>query len=132
MRTTSFKARTAGLVLAGAVGTAVLSAGVANAEPAGCSSGVSGSTSASGLLTAHGYGPCKVAVTRTLRVEIKQAIGGQPDPLLAGNNQYASTTLYSVYVSSCDGGQTNYYYGRAFFTSNATYHDSPSTRQTTC
>ena len=130
--TTTRSARRAATVLAIGLAAAVVPAGAASAEPAGCSSAVSGSTSSIGLLQATATGSCAGAVTRTLRVEIKQAIPGQPDPLLAANSQTATTTSYRVSVSSCDNGKRSYYYGRGFFTSNSTYHDTASTLQTTC
>lgn len=111
---------------------AVVPSGVASAEPAGCSSAVSGSTSSIGLLQATATGSCSGSATRTLRVETKQDISFQPDPLLSANSQTATTTRYSVPTSSCDHGRRAYYYGRGFFTSNTTYHDPASTLQTTC
>lgn len=118
-------------MLLGSLG-AVVPTVAAWAEPAGCSSSVSGSTSSTGLLQATANGSCAGNASRTLRVEIKQDLSAQPDPLLAANSDYHYGRTYSASVSSCDHGRTAYYYGRGFFTSNSTYHDTAHTRQTTC
>lgn len=120
------------LVAFGVLGGIVVPAAVAWAEPVGCSSRVTGGTSSTGLLYADGYGSCAGSATRELRVEIKQAISGQPDPLLATGNDYRTSTSYHAHTSSCDSGQTKYYYGRAFFTTASTYHDTATTLQHTC
>lgn len=124
--------RILGAVLAVGVITAVAPAIAAYAEPAGCTSSVSGSTSNTGLLRADGKGSCSGSATRTLRVEIKQAIPQQTDPLLAAASDYGTKTSYAKSVTSCDNGKTAYYYGRAFFTTNTTIHDTATTRHTTC
>jgi hypothetical protein len=124
--------RRAATVLAIGVAAAVVPATAASAEPAGCSSAVSGSTSSIGLLQATATGSCSGSATRTLRVEIKHDLNLQPDALVAANSQTATTTSYRVSVSSCDHGNRGYYYGRGFFTTNSTYHDTAHTLQTTC
>lgn len=131
MNTNITRKAAAGALALGIVG-AVVPAAAAWAEPAGCTSSVTGSTSSTGLLRADGRGTCSGSATRTLRVEIKQDIPLQTDPLLAAATDYGTKTSYAKSVTSCDGGRTANYYGRAFFTTNTTYHDTASTRQTTC
>lgn len=128
------KRRTVGALAAVGVmtGVVVIPAAVAWAEPAGCSSRVTGYTSSIGQLVADGYGSCNGSATRTLRTEIKRAISGSPDPLLAATSDTHTGTSYHSHTTSCDHGLTEYYYGRAFFTLNSTYHDTATTRQTTC
>jgi len=130
--TTTRSARRAATVLAIGLAAAVVPAGAASAEPAGCSSAVSGSTSSIGLLQATATGSCSGSATRSLRVEIKQDLSGQPDPLLSANSDTGTKTSYRASTSSCDHGRRSYYYGRGFFTSNSTYHDTAHTLQTTC
>lgn len=126
------KRRTAGWAVGLVAAASLLGAAQAHAEPSGCSSNVSGSTSSIGQLRATATGSCTGSATRTLRVEIKQDIKFQSDPVLAANSQVATTTKYSVPTASCDGGQTAVYYGVGFFTSSPTYHETPHTTQHTC
>jgi hypothetical protein len=118
--------------IAAAAAVLLISALSASAEPPGCSSSVVGSTSSLGLLQATASGSCAGTATRTLRVEIKQDITLQTDPLVAANSQTATAKSYRVAVSSCDHGKTATYYGRGFFTSQSTFHDTAHTRQHTC
>lgn len=104
----------------------------ASADPPNCSASVVGSTSSLGVLKATASGSCSATATRTLRVEIKQDISFQPDPLVAANSQTATARTYKVSVSSCDHGNTAKYYGRGFFTSGSDYHDTAHTTQHTC
>lgn len=69
-------------------------------------------------------GSCNASQTRSLRVEIKRDVSFSPDALVAANTQTATSTSYYVQVRSCGNGSTATYYGRGFFTTNTTYHDS--------
>lgn len=120
------------LTTVGMAGAIIVPVVAAWAEPAGCSSRVSGYTTSNGKLVADGYGDCNGRATRTLRTEIKQSLGSRPDPLVAANEDRHYGRSYHSHVETCDNGKTAYYYGRAFFTINSTYHDTETTRQTTC
>jgi hypothetical protein len=116
-------ALTAGTVLAAGMGIGFATS--AFADPAGCTiPQPSIALSGTGLMTAHTQASCSAKATRTLRVEIKHDEAITPDVLVAANTQQANATAYSVSVSSCDNGNTATYYGRGFFTTNTTYHDS--------
>jgi hypothetical protein len=94
------------------------------ADPAGCGGSGDISVNGAGLMTATAEAGCSVRQTRTLRVEIKHDLSFQPDSLVAANTQTATTQSYYVQVKSCDSGKTATYYGRGFFATNTTYHDS--------
>lgn len=121
-------------VLALAGGTAV--AAPALAEPSGCGhSSNFYATKASGnryLMTAESWGSCNTSAYRTLRVEIKQDLSGQPDPLVAANSDSRTGTSYYAVVSSCDNRNTRVYYGRGFYTQSATYIDTPHYSVSAC
>lgn len=126
--------RTFALLLTGGVaaGTVLVPPLAAWANPAGCNNTITGSTSSTGLLKATAGGTCSGVATRTMRAEIKQDIPARQDPLLAANEQNATTKNYSVTVTSCDNGNRATYYGRGFFTVSQTQRDTPHTVQTTC
>ena len=98
------------------------------AEPSGCTHsypqfwvvGVSGRYS----MHSWGDGSCSTNATRTFRVEIKHQISLQPDPLVSHSEDYDNNTYYAAQTDTCDHGKTAKYYGRSFFTSSPTYHDS--------
>jgi hypothetical protein len=77
-----------------------------------------------GFMTGTAEGSCNATQTRSLRVEIKRDVSFSPDALVAANTQTATTNSYYVQVRSCDSRKTATYYGRGFFTTNTTYHDS--------
>lgn len=79
-------------------------------------------------MTGTAEGSCNSSQTRSLRVEIKQDLSFSPDPLVAANTQTATTNSSYVQVRSCDNGKTATYYGRGFFTTTTTYHDSSHNR----
>jgi hypothetical protein len=116
--------------MASAVSAAALLVGglpvAATADPAGCGGSAVIGVSGTGLMGANGEAGCGAVVTRTWVIEIKQDIQGQPDPLVAKNSQQATTNSYFVRVTGCDHGKTARYYGRAYFTTNTTYHDTAS------
>lgn len=94
------------------------------ADPAGCGALGAISFDSGGLMTGTAEGSCNSSQTRSLRVEIKRDVSFSPDVLVAANTQTATTNSYYVQVYSCDNGRTATYYGRGFFTTNTTYHDS--------
>ncbi len=98
---------------------------VAFADPSGCSAStdqfyLQGNSS----LAAQGSGSCSSSANRNLQVEIKHDISFQTDPVVTHGNDVTTGTYYSVFVESCDNGNYATYYGRTFFTTNTTYHDS--------
>lgn len=106
---------------------------IAWSEPAGCTSkNVDFYVDSTGYMTNTGSGQCSAAATRTLRVEIKQDISFQPDPLVAANSDYGTKTQYYQTVGACDHGKTATYYGRTYFTSSPTYHDSTHYKKHVC
>lgn len=110
-------------VLAASLGVVVAQA--AFADPAGCKVATPSFTlNSTGHMTAKATASCSGSATRTLRVEIKHVEAITPDVLVAANEQDKTGTSYSVSVNSCDNGNTAKYYGRGFFTSTSTYHDS--------
>lgn len=99
--------------------------GSAWADPPGCTAATTSFTNTkSGYMTAVGTGRCTTSRARALRVEIKQDLFGRPDALVAANTDSGSKRKYDRSVSSCDNGDTNWYYGRTFFTSGDDYKDS--------
>lgn len=104
----------------------------AMAEPPGCSSREVGSTSSSGLLISNAYGTCSASITRVLESQVWQDISGGPDKLLAANGPQYTGTSYHTVAETCNGGKTLRYYGRAYFTTNETQHDSPHDIEHAC
>lgn len=103
----------------------VLPVAVAWADPSRCRADTTSfDISSIGQMRAQGEGNCAEDATRTLRVEIKHDINFRPDALVAANSQTSKGTYYNRVVSSCDNGNYATYYGRTFFTTNTTYHDS--------
>lgn len=103
----------------------ILPAIVAFADPAGCrvdttAFGINGQKS----MHAGGEASCSGSYGRTLRVEIKHDINFRPDALVAANTDSGTKSYYKAGVDSCDNGNYATYYGRTFFTTNTTYHDS--------
>jgi hypothetical protein len=94
------------------------------ADPAGCGALGVINIDTGGQMRGTAEGSCNASQTRSLRVEIKRDVSFSPDALVAANTQTATTTSYYVQVYSCDGGKTSDYYGRGYFTTNTTYHDS--------
>lgn len=90
------------------------------------------SISGTGLMTSRGTGTCTVALTRTFREEIKQDKSFQTDPLVAANSDNGTKTSYAATVTSCDNHNNATYYGRSFFTSATTYHDSGHIKAQVC
>jgi len=109
-----------------AVPTGLVLGGAAWADPAGCSAANGGITTLSnGELYTFGDGSCDTSAYRNLQVEIKHDITGRPDPAVDHSNDIGSYTYYATSVASCDNGwRTAKYYGRTFFRTNTTYHDS--------
>lgn len=102
-------------------------AAVANAEPSGCSHTTTATyTGPSNAMKINGDGSgyCDSTTTRNMRGEIKRDVSGLPDPLVAANEHSSSGHSHSVHVESCDGGRTDVYYARSFYTSSPTYIDS--------
>jgi len=83
-------------------------------------------------MTSSSTGSCGTSETRSFRIEIKHDLTLRPDPVTAANEQRRTSTSYSVSVSTCDHGVTASYYGRSFFTSSPTYHDSAHHYLHTC
>ena len=112
----------------GAASVAVIAFGglmaVAFADPPGCGAAGSISINGGGLMTGTAEGSCNTSQTRSLRVEIKHDVAFQTDPLVAANTQTSTSQGYYVQVNSCDNGNTATYYGRGYFTSYTTNHDS--------
>ncbi|MGI9149849.1 MAG: hypothetical protein ACR2IK_25445 [Chloroflexota bacterium] len=104
----------------------------AYADPPGCGALSVINVSSGGLMTATAEGSCNASQTRSLRVEIKHDESFAPDPLVAANTQTATSQSYYVQVSSCDHGNTATYYGRGYFTSYTTYHDSSHQKWHVC
>ena len=98
------------------------------AEPTGCSHDYPHFylTGASGryLMNAESSGNCTTYATRDFRVEIKHDIAFQPDPLVSHADDYSYDNYFYAHTQTCDNGNRAKYYGRSFFTSSATYHDS--------
>jgi hypothetical protein len=125
------------LVLAAALvlfGIAVPTA--AWAEPSGCSHDwpdfcTSGSAGFN-LMNAQSTGTCSTTATRTFRVEIKHVMGLWPDALVSHADDLEYGTRYGARTTTCDAGNSANYYGRSFYTSSATYHDSAHQHVETC
>jgi len=115
-----------------AAGAVMVPAATAWANPPGCDNWIAGGATSGGYLTARATGTCGTSETRDMRAEIKQDLNARPDGLVAAADQYATTKNYDKSVSSCDHGNRGYYYGRGFFTSNATYRDTAHTYHQTC
>ncbi|AGL17182.1 hypothetical protein [Actinoplanes sp. N902-109] len=115
------------LPAAAAVGSAAF------ADPSGCSAAITGFglTSASKLY-ANGEGRCSTSANRNLQIEIKQDLSLQPDPVALHSNDTGSKTYYAANPSGCDNGNNASYYGRAFFTTNTTYHDTSAHKYSVC
>ena len=107
-------------------------AAAAFADPPGCGALGAININSSGFMTGTAEGSCNTSQTRTLRVEIKHDISFRPDSLVAANSETATSQSYYVQVGSCDGGNTATYYGRGFFTSYTTYHDSSHQKWHVC
>jgi hypothetical protein len=98
------------------------------AEPTGCShtkpsfwlSGASGRY----LMNAQSTGTCSSYSVRTFRVEIKHDISFSPDPVVSHAEDSGNDRYFEADTHTCDAGDSGTYYGRSFFTQNATYHDS--------
>jgi hypothetical protein len=108
-----------------AIPAAGLVATAAWADPAGCST----RTASFGLqsnrtLAVLGEGSCNSVASRNLQVGIKQDISFAPDPVVTHSNDNNNASFFSVFAESCDNGRTASYYGRTFFTTNTTFHDS--------
>jgi hypothetical protein len=131
------RSRSAKLVVAGcllAVPAALVPAAIGWADPAGCSAGNAGISSLNdGQLATSGSGSCDTTAYRNLQVEIKHDLSLRPDPVVDHANDVGSFRIYAVGVQSCDNGlRTATYYGRTFFTTNTTYHDSSHRSLTVC
>ncbi|WP_431932491.1 hypothetical protein [Micromonospora sp. RP3T] len=123
------------IVLAGALlalPTAAIAGSAAFADPAGCSAATTSFGLSSGELRALGEGRCSTSANRNLQVGVKQDLSLQPDPVVTHTNDNGSKTYYSGVAQSCDSGNTSTYYGRTFFTTNTTYHDSSHKKLTVC
>lgn len=98
------------------------------AEPSGCTHGYPSfwvvPVSGRYLMHAYANGSCSTNATRTFRLEIKHQISLQPDPVVSHADDYDYNTFYEAETQTCDNGKTAKYYGRSFFTSSATYHDT--------
>jgi hypothetical protein len=98
------------------------------AEPAGCTHDYPAfwltNNSGRSLMHSSSSGVCDWFATRTFRIEIKQDIALAPDPVAAHAEDYDYDANYYASVQSCDQINNGTYYGRSFFTSSATYHDS--------
>lgn len=122
------------VMLAASGGVAV--AAPAYAEPAGCSHTtpsfwVSGS-SGNYQMHSDSSASCNTSSNRTFRVEIKQDIAFQPDPVAGADEDNWTGTSYYAYARTCDHGNNSVYYGNSFFTSSPTYHESPHYYVETC
>lgn len=115
-----------------AAGSIMVPAATAWANPPGCNNYIAGSATSGGYLTARATGRCGTSETRDMRAEIKQDLSGRPDGLVAGGDQYVTSQNFDKSISSCDHGNRGYYYGRGFFTANATYADTAHTYHQTC
>ncbi|PTA44017.1 hypothetical protein [Micromonospora sp. RP3T] len=116
-----------------AIPGAALTGMAAYADPSGCSASTTDFGLDSGKkLQATGEGLCSTSASRNLQVEIKQDLSLQPDPVVAHGNDSRTAKSYASTVVSCDNGNTATYYGRTFFTTNTTYHDSTHRRYTVC
>lgn len=95
------------------------------AEPVGCTSRNDDfHVDSVGFMTNEGSGTCAGVATRTLRSEIKQDLNNRPDALVSAGSYNYTGKSYFAYTGSCDRGKTATYYGRTFFTTSSTYHDS--------
>jgi hypothetical protein len=105
----------------------------AYADPAGCVAATTSFTQLAGrILFAGGEGDCTSVKSLTLQVEIKRDVSLLPDALVTSDNEYANGKQWSLPLSSCDHGKSGTYYGRTFFTTNTTYHDSAHRAYTAC
>lgn len=106
------------------------------AEPSGCTHDIPHFylTGASGryLMHASSTGNCSSFATRTFRVEIKHDIAFQPDPVVSHADDYDYNTYFEAHTQTCDSGNNAKYYGRSYFVSSATYHDSSHYNVDTC
>jgi hypothetical protein len=106
------------------------------AEPSGCSHDTpsfwTSGTAGFNLMNAQSTGTCSTVATRTFRVEIKHDISFAPDPLVSHADDYENGTRYGARTTTCDAGASATYYGRSFYTSSASYHDSSHQHVDTC
>lgn len=104
-----------------ALGFTPVIAGVAWADPAGCTKGTpSIDLGPSSELVAQGTGACGDAGTnRSFTVEIKWNKNNFPDPLVAKNADVGAKTQYGVTTVSCDGGNRRGYYAKAYYAETA-------------
>lgn len=103
------------------------------ADPSGCTAAITGfGLNSSKELHANGEGRCSTSANRNLQIEIKQDLSVQPDPVALHSNDVGNKTYYAADPAGCDNGNTASYYGRAFFTTNTTYHDTKPHKYTVC
>jgi len=119
------------LAFATALASGATLASSAQAEPAGCQDAASLSGTG-GVLSAIAGGACETKATRTLKVEIKWDKALSPDPLVDSAYTTTTSTTYSIGISTCDHGNTRSYYGRSYFTTNTTYHDTATQKIKAC
>ncbi len=108
-------------------------ASAVQADPSGCSAPLPTLTFDSGNnMTVKGTASCSATSTRTWRVEIKYQKTLSPDPTVGGSSYTAATRSYSRSYTTCDDGAAHPYYGRSFFSTNTTYHDSATQDKRSC
>lgn len=132
MRSSRAKLVVAGCLLA--IPAALVPAAVGWADPAGCGASNGGIESLSdGQLFTFGAGTCDTTAYGNLQVEIKHDLTLRPDPVVDHANDIGSFRIYATSTASCDNGwRTATYYGRTFFTTDTTYHDSSHRKLTVC
>lgn len=100
-------------------------ASAAMADPAGCSKGLGDfGQNAGSALYASGSGACDSLASRILRLEIKQDLSFQPDPVAMDAADADYNTSYAVAIEGCDEGRSGTYYSRVFFDGHSDYLDS--------
>jgi hypothetical protein len=121
-----FKGAVAGVVLATAFPA------TAHADPTGCGGAAYIGISNTGVMTPPGKRAAMGLPPAPTGSRSKQDISFQTDLVVAANSQTGQGRGYYVQVSSCDNGKTANYYGRGFFTTYTTYHDTASNRWHVC
>jgi hypothetical protein len=124
------------LVLTGASATALVAsgavAGVAWADPAGCTSSKPTIEILGGYLHGEGVARCNQSALRYFTGEIKWDKNFAPDPLVAKDTMSAYSS-YFMELDSCDNGNRRSYYMRTYFNNTSSdHHDSDHRVLTAC
>lgn len=120
------KATTVVLMSALGLGIGFLAAATAaHANPPGCTKkSLYITDSGGGHLKGEGTGECNDFGDRTLRVEVKQDLSFQPDPVAVSGSDRNPNFFYDAIASGCDNLNSGNYYTRTYFNGYSDYADT--------